>query len=221
MSVCLGSTCSTRPTEFILTKSTSHVVAALVLFDLRSAHGAKRDIAGILLSPAFKLSVHRFFTRYMLTMPDVTALIADFRATFLANKLYFLVVFCTNRCTTACLWTKAHQRIFFKIFSCLEASIFLVKVSRKPALEIVVFNWTLAWELEALYRLDLAILNSLLTVLYNAFCAKAMSASELCCTFWVFSGDRVSVTYRTIVIHVRVIACKWSSASRFPLFIDK
>ena len=58
-------TCAARPAKFILTERASHVIAALILFNPRVAHGTHRYIIFILFRPALELTVHSVLARYV------------------------------------------------------------------------------------------------------------------------------------------------------------
>ena len=82
MSFCIGSACSARPTELVLTETTSHVIAAAILLNSSSTHGAERNIVFIFLCPPCKLFIHCFFTCYIFSVPLIPTFEADLCLTF-------------------------------------------------------------------------------------------------------------------------------------------
>ena len=82
MSLCIRGTCSARPAEFVLTETTSHVIAAAILLNSSSTHRAERNIVFIFLCPTCKLLIHGFLTCYIFSVPLIPTFEADLCLTF-------------------------------------------------------------------------------------------------------------------------------------------
>ena len=80
-----GGALAASPTELVLAKSTSHVVAALILLDSSATHRTKGDIIFVFFCPALQLIFHSLLTSDVFSMPFISALETKLSLAFVAS----------------------------------------------------------------------------------------------------------------------------------------
>ena len=178
------STGSARPTELILAEATSHVIATLILLNLCAAQRTEGYVVFVFVSPAFELLFHCIFACYVCTMPNITALEADFGRALRARQLGFFYVFSLHMCFTAWFWAPAYQRIRVESLLVSKSLVLLQELSQ-VALTQNSFDSGFSYfrlralEIEALQLLDLGFLDEAFELLDGALGAETMLAVEL------------------------------------------
>ena len=111
------------------------MIAALVLLDASAAKWAERDIVFVLVCPSCKLAFHCLFARYVLAMPLVAALEANFCAAFWTRHLSCIFVLSSHNFAALGIDTVSDERIRVKFLLVFESAHLVSKVAPSTSSE--------------------------------------------------------------------------------------